>query len=225
MQQKIEEILRPKGKLFEDTLKLIQESLSEGEVSRRREFIDVLNLKNSDKLRPDNYHFLTYEESSKIMAASCGYYISDINMGLIHYLVVHKDLQSRGTGRLMRASLLNCFDRDAQSVWQKPAEGYLGEVKMTNPWLKILEEKYRIFPMDIDYYQPELRKGEGDILLVLYYQSRERPVEFLTVGEVITIVTSIYRNVYDIQDVSKNKSYKKIIRSLKSKTYITRKQL
>ena len=223
MLHKIKEIERPEEKDFENALALIQENIPESEISDKNQFIEVLEAKINNRLYPDNYHLRVYSESDGVLAVSCGYYISEINMGLIHYLTVQKCIRSRGIGSAMRSDLLTCFDKDAFRILKKPAEGYLGEVKNTNPWLHILEEKHQVFPIDIDYFQPELRSGKGDVKFVLYYQPRNKISDSLTKTDVVEIITSIYKNVYDIKFPNENESFKKILNSVKNKTYITKK--
>lgn len=217
----IREIEDCKTHEFEDSLKLIKANLPNGEVCTKEDFVAVLNQKVRDLLMPDNYHLRAGFIDDKLVAASSGYFISDINAGFIHYICVDPNVQSKGTGTIMRKDLLNCFDNDALQFLGKPIEGYLGEVKITNSWLKTLQKRFNILPLDIDYRQPDL--GCGEVPLVLYFQPRKGQLISLRPNAVERIVKSIFKNVYEVKDIESNSTFQKIMESIKNKNYIGRK--
>lgn len=81
-----------------------------------------------------------------------------------------------------------------------------------------------MFPFDIGYIQPPLRQGQEGRELVLYLQS-DRNLKIINRDRIIKILTTIYRDVYDIENPSENPAFRKILESFENRRYISRKRI
>lgn len=127
----IEEVLTHDSIEFRQGYEILRKSIPLAELSPLATFAKTLEDKNNGGLGKDNYHFLNCKTQGRITGAATGYYIAEINMGFINAIV-----------------LLNYFDEDARAAGQQHPDGYLGEVALTNPWLKIQPYKGLIKSID-----------------------------------------------------------------------------
>ncbi len=215
----IEEILNHDCVEFEQAYRIIQDRIPFEERSDILDFISTLDNRKKGKLAPDNYHMLVAAKNSEVLGAITGYYINEINSGFVNTLGVKAGYEGIGIGSSLRGNLVNKFKEDSENI-----NGIIGEVEITNPWLKKLVSNPKIFTFDINYIQPPLRKVQNSRSLVLYLQ-REKSIEKMSTKKVIKIIEAIYKNIYDIENPQDNKYFNLILKSMGNIKYISRKTI
>ncbi len=209
----IEEIEDVKHPLLLNTILLIKSRLKEGQTPKEKEFLEAIANKN--KWFPDNYHLIIVKEGGEVLAATAGYYIADINVGFINYVVVNKKFEGQGFAALLREILIKTFISDANKNKCQSPIGYLGEVEHNNPWLKTLIKKQGVVPLDVPYVQPPLFRRGKPIPLVLYFQPHPNATIKLEKAFVESVIRAVYSSVYEIANINKKAYFKKIMEKLK----------
>ena len=217
----IEEIVSHSTLDFERAYGIIQERIPFEERSDIMDFIKTLDDAKAGLLHPDNYHMLITTRDSEVLGAITGYYISEINCGFVNTLAVRARYASEGIGTNLREELIRRFKKDSKKSGKK-LNGILGEVEESNPWLRKIIANQRVFLFDIAYIQPPLREKQAERKLVLYLQGN-RILKRIHRDKVAKIITSIYRNIYDIEVPDNNLFFRKIIKSFENRRYISKK--
>lgn len=209
----IEEIEDIKHPLLLKTILLIKSRLKEGQTPKEKGFLEAIT--NRNKWFPDNYHLIIAKDDGEVLAATAGYYIADINVGFINYVVVNPEFEGQGLANFLRRVLIDAFVLDANNNKHQSPIGYLGEVEHNNPWLKTLIKKYGVTPLDVPYVQPPLFRRGKPIPLVLYFQPHPNTTIKLEKAFVESIIRAVYSSVYEIANINKKDYFKKIMEKLK----------
>lgn len=209
----IEEIENITNNFLLKTILLIKSRLKEGQTPKEKEFLEAITKRN--KWFPDNYHLIIAKNSEEVLAATAGYYIADINVGFINYVVVDPKFEGQGLATILRETLINAFIVDANKNKNKSPIGYLGEVEHNNPWLKTLIKKYGVTALDVPYVQPPLFRRGKPIPLVLYFQPHPNATIKIEKAFVESIIRAVYDSVYEIANINKKEYFKKIMEKLK----------
>jgi GNAT superfamily N-acetyltransferase len=75
-----------------------------------------LKLKHQGWYGSNNYHVALMKDGERIVAASVSDYLSDVNFGVIEFMVVDEDNRGRGLGRLMHEATLALLNEDARNA-------------------------------------------------------------------------------------------------------------
>ncbi len=204
----IDEITNSQDSVLSQAIFLLQNGLLPHEVDSEADLRK--SIENQSTFFPDSYHMLTLKQDKKILGVSVGYYIAEVNIGFISYVVVEKDSGRLGLGKILRTELLRKFGEDAQNAGKSIPFGYIGEVKDNNPWLQMLIRNYKVTPFDLPYMQPPMREGDAPSPLVLYFQKHPEFAGELDNKMVLQSISAIYRKIYDIKNPENCDYFQKI---------------
>ncbi len=213
--QIIDEIVQGDDPSLSEAIVLLQNGLLPHEVDSEAD------LRNSIEKRstffPDSYHMLTTKQDGKVTGVSIGYYIAEVNIGFISYVVVEKDSGRLGLGKVLRTELLRKFGEDAKNAGKSIPLGYIGEVKDNNPWLQMLIRNYQVTPFDLPYMQPPMRADDEPSPLVLYFQKHPESTVALDNRMILQSIHAIYRKIYDVKNPEDCDYFQKIKSFLEEK--------
>lgn len=220
----IEEIVNHDSIDFERGYNIIQDRIPFEERSDILDFITSIEQARKEELYPDSYHMLVAKSGDDVVGVISGYYISDINCGFINTLAVKKGSEGRNIGTVLRNELIRSFRSDSNRIGNEKFGGVLGEVEERNPWLKKVVSNPQVLPFDIDYIQPPLREEQNGRKLVLYLEPNV-DMKAMERGEVVRILSAIYRDIYDVKEPEKHPCFREILKSFGSRKYISRKTI
>ncbi|MDH5197726.1 MAG: GNAT family N-acetyltransferase, partial [Gemmatimonadota bacterium] len=144
------------------------------------------------------WHLVIAEAAGRVIGVVTGSYLGNVNTGVIGYLAVARSARRLGVGPKLRARLRTLFERDARQILRRPLQAVVGEVRRDNPWLRTLIRAKRVLALDFPYFQPQLRRGDGPVPLVFYYESCDRSRRRLSATMIRRLLYTIWRRLYRI---------------------------
>lgn len=144
------------------------------------------------------WHLVIAETAGRVIGVVTGTYLGNVNTGVIGYLAVSRSARQLGVGPKLRGKLRTLFQRDARQIHGLPLQAVVGEVHRDNPWLRTLMRAERVLALDFPYFQPQLRRGEGPVPLVFYYESCDRGRRRLSAAMIRRLLYTIWRRLYRI---------------------------
>lgn len=222
---RIREIVDPADPALTDAYALLKRSFERGERVALREWRDSLN-ERSHKLLSDNaWHLLIAEQDGRVVGLNSGSYLGNVNLGMIGYLAIEPDVRSRGIGTRLRSRLRAVFERDAMRVTGTKLSGIIGEVSLTNPWLRTLNRRSNVLLLDFPYYQPSLTVDDEPSPFILYFESFDGDRTRMPVAELRKLLYTVWRRVYRVSRPLDRAAFRAMLRNLQSRRYVGRRKL
>lgn len=170
------------------------------------------------------WHLLVAERGRTLLAAASGFYLGNLNTGIIGYIAVVPSARSYGLGPRMRAALRRRFESDAQRIAREPLAAIVGEVREDNPWLRHLVRRSAI-ALDFPYYQPSLSPSKDPVPLVMYYQPLPRRARSVPAPLLRRLLYSIWRRAYRIPRPMAHREFRMMVRSLANRRTVGQRTL
>jgi Acetyltransferase (GNAT) family len=161
-----------------------------------------------------DWHLLVAQQGRRLVGAASGSYIGNVNVGLVGYVAVLKELRGRGVGERMRHALRAAIGRDALRIHGRPLEALIGEVHTENRWLRHLVREKAALALDFPYCQPSLHRAARHVELVLYYEPLTRRRHTLPADEVRRLVYTMWRRIYRIDRPLGRRLFRRMLRAL-----------
>jgi hypothetical protein len=168
------------------------------------------------------WHLVVAQEGRRVSGVATGWYLGNVNTGVLGYLAVAQTARHQGTGSRLRATLRTLFQRDALRVRGTALQAVVGEVHRDNPWLQSLVRRQRALALDFRYLQPQLHRGNRPVSLVLYYESLDRPRSRLPVTTVRRLLYTIWRRIYRISRPLSDTAFRQMLRELSGRRFVGR---
>jgi GNAT superfamily N-acetyltransferase len=168
------------------------------------------------------WHLIVAERDGAILGLVSGNYLGNVNVGMIGYLAVASAGRGLGLGSRLRRRLRECFHRDAEHISGEPLRGIVGEVSITNPWLKVLAGRPAVLPLDMPYFQPRFYPADGPSPFVFYYESVGRIRRRIPTSELRRILFAIWRRVYRIVRPLDRAAFRTMMRALEGRKSVGR---
>ena len=178
------------------------------------------------------------DDECLVVGAVCGSFIPRIGaeargFGLVSYLAVTLDRRGKGVGRRLLEEFLRVVQEDASSHTNRAAFALVFEIERQDKTdIERLVKKLGGYPLDIDFYQPSVRKGYDEQRMNLWLLPLEHevrtpqearrvryPAEFIH-----RMVTSLF--VYEYRGPTKErfrndrKPYLALVRSLEGRAEV-----
>lgn len=166
------------------------------------------------------WHLVIGEEAGRVIGVATGTYLGNVNTGVIGYLAVARSARQLGVGPKLRARLRTLFERDARQIRGLPLQAVVGEVRSDNPWLRTLIRAKRVLALDFPYFQPQLRRSEGPVPLVFYYESCHRVRRRLSAAMIRRLLYTIWRRLYRIGRPLSDPAFRKNLQGLSNRRSI-----
>ena len=161
-----------------------------------------------------DWHLLVAEAEGRLVGAASGSYVGNVNVGLVGYVAVVRDLRGSGIGGHLRRSLRAAIARDARRIHGVPLAAMIGEVHVENPWLVHLVRVQRALALDFPYLQPALHRTARPVELVLYVEPLTRRRHSVPADEVRRLVYTMWRRIYRIDRPLRRPLFRRMLRAL-----------
>ena len=222
---RIREIVDPADPALVDAYALLKRSFKPGERVALREWRDSLT-ERATKLHTDMaWHLLVAERDGLVVGLNSGSYLGNVNLGMIGYLAIEPDERSQGVGTKLRSRLRTIFERDAGRIATAPLRGIIGEVSITNPWLRTLDKKSNVLLLDFPYYQPSLTVNDDPSPFILYFESFAGDRSRMSVVELRKLLYAIWRRVYRVSRPLDRAAFRAMLRNLQPRRFVGRRHL
>lgn len=222
---RIREIVDPADPALVEAYALLKRSFKPGERVALREWRDSL-AERKNKLHTDMaWHLLVAERDGHVVGLNSGSYLGNVNLGMIGYLAIEPDERAQGVGTRLRSRLRSVFERDARRIAKTPLAGIMGEVSMTNPWLRTLNRRSNVLLLDFPYYQPSLTVNDDPSPFILYLESFTGDRSRMSVVELRKLLYAIWRRVYRVSRPLDRVAFRAMLRNLQSRRFVGRRQL
>lgn len=196
---RVREIVRPSDPAVREAYALLRRSFPPAELIPRAELLYSLREREAGVWADLRWHLFVALRGARVVGVATGSFVGSLNVGLIGYLAVDQASGRRGLGPRLRRRLVQGFERDARTIGGSRLGAVVGEVEADNPWLGHLVRRYRAIPLDFPYVQPEVRREQGTVPLVLYWQPLGRAaVTRLPAAEVRRLAYMIWRRSYRV---------------------------
>ena len=77
-----------------------------------------------------------------------------------------------------------------------------------------------VLALDFPYYQPQLRRGERPVPLVLYHESFDRVRRRLSTTAIRRLLYTIWRRIYRIRRPLSDPAFRRMMKALSTKRFI-----
>ena len=129
-------------------------------------------------LLPQGYtlHLIAAVQDNKVLGAVYGHLIADIGpdnqgIGFVTYVAVHQEHRKQGIGTMLLNELKSRVNEDALTHCSKPIIGMVYEIEEAGKEpIKGCASRLNARPLDVVYYQPAVRSGQGPERMDLWYQ-------------------------------------------------------
>jgi GNAT superfamily N-acetyltransferase len=210
---RIREVLDADDVAVRPAYRLLTRGFAREERVKLDEWIGTLREKSEGLMTDINWHLLVAEMEGEVVGLASGWYLGNVNIGVIGYLAMVPDVRSRGIGTRLRLRLRRHFERDALRIAGEPLEAIIGEVSIDNPWLRTLSQRPGVLVLDFKYFQPSLYEGDKPSQYALYYEALRRPRSRLAVPELRRILYTVWRRIYRISRPLDDSAFRAILRS------------
>jgi hypothetical protein len=166
------------------------------------------------------WHLVVAERRGRVVGLATGTYLGNVNVGVIGYLAIDARVRAAGLGSRLRARLRSTFRRDARGLIGRELSAVIGEVSPGNPWLASLARRPHVLVLNLPYFQPRLYSGDKPSPFVLYYESIERPVRWLSASELRRILYAVWRRAYRISRPLERPAFRTMLRALEGRRRI-----
>lgn len=190
------------------------------ELVRRTEWRETLEEHEAGLWTDIQWHLVVAERKGRVIGVATGTYLGNVNTGVIGYLAVTPAARQLGIGPRLRAKLTSFFERDAKRLLGVPLQAIVGEVRRDNPWLRTLIRRPSVLALDFAYVQPQLRRGERPVPLVMYYESLDRVRRRLPAATIRRLLYTIWRRIYRIQRPMTDPAFRQMLRSLANRRWV-----
>ena len=127
---------------------------------------------------PQGYtlHLIAAVQDSKVLGAVYGHLIADIGpnnqgIGFVTYVAVHQERRRQGIGTMLLKAIKTRVNEDALTLCNKPIIGMVYEIEEAGKEaIKGCVSRLNARPLDVVYYQPAVRSGQGPERMDLWYQ-------------------------------------------------------
>lgn len=160
------------------------------------------------------WHLLIAEVDGRTVGAASGNYLGSLNVGIVGYVAVARDMRSRGLGPRLRRRLAELFGADARAIRAEPLQALVGEVHAVNPWLHHLVRRQGAIALDFAYYQPALGHSTSAVPLVLYYQPVGRRRLGVPASVVRRLAYALWRRAYRVARPLRSATFRRMLRDL-----------
>lgn len=219
---RIREVVDPEDVALREAHKLLVRSFAKEERVTFSEWRSTIAEKAAGLLTDINWHLVVAEADGRLVGLASGTYLGNVNIGIIGYLAMSPDIRSKGIGTRLRMHLRRRFERDAMRVAEEPLEAIIGEVSVSNPWLRRLAKRRNVLLLDFRYYQPSLYEGDKPSPFVLYYESLRRERSHIPVSELRRILYTMWRRSYRVSRPLDDPAFRAMIRSLDGRRSVGR---
>jgi GNAT superfamily N-acetyltransferase len=222
---RIREIVDPADPALTEAYDLLKQSFTRGERVALREWRDSLHERSGKLLTDLAWHLLVAEDDGRIVGLNSGSYLGNVNLGMIGYLAIAPEARSRGIGTRLRNRLRTVFERDAIRITGTKLAGIIGEVSLTNPWLRTLNRRSNVLLLDFPYYQPSLTIGDEPSPFILYLESFQGDRARMPVTELRKLLYTVWRRVYRVSRPLDRAAFRAMLRNLQKRRYVGRRKL
>jgi len=158
-------------------------------------------------LLPHGYtlHLIGAVQAGKVLGAIYGHLIADIGpdnqgIGFVTYVAVHQEHRKQGIGTMLIKALTTRVNEDALMLCNRPIIGMVYEIEETGKEaIKNCVSRLYARPLDVVYYQPALRSGQGPQRMDLWYQPCGSELASSTTAETLKLpadfLLSMVRNM------------------------------
>jgi GNAT superfamily N-acetyltransferase len=178
---------------------LIERSFARPDRHSADELRSELTEKRLRLIAPFDFHMLIACRADDLLGAALGVYLAGVNAGFVNYLAVAESHRGQGIGRLLRPELIVRFREDAVRAVQADLQWVLGEVRLTNPWMRRLVRNRGAYPLDLAYFHPGMRPESEPSPYVLYRQPVANTDVDLPAELVRRVLYAIYRRAYRVR--------------------------
>ena len=194
--------------------RLLRQIFPKSELVRQGEWRETLQEYEAGLWTDIRWHLVIGERAGRVIGVATGTYLGNVNIGVIGYLAVSPAARHLGMGPRLRAKLAAFFQRDAQRLTGTPLQAIVGEVRRDNPWLRTLVRREGVLALDFPYLQPRLRRDEGPVSLVMYYESYDRVRRRLPTETIRRLLYTIWRRIYRVQRPMADAAFRQMLRAL-----------
>src|SRR4051794_30813561 len=169
---------------FEKVLKLYDQAFPIQVREPHNIFINSLQYARNSK--PNNFRFLIGFEGEQLVSFATGHYLAEINSGFIVYIVTNPLVRSKGLGSKTLLKMEELLDKDAfyagstslkTVILETEKEGMVHREEEKEECIKrnrfFERNNYKLYKK-IDYIQPPLHFGDGDVPLNLFIKSPQQ---------------------------------------------------
>lgn len=217
---RLRELVHGTDPAFRRAYAILQRSFPSSELVKVADFMRTFRERAAGVWTDFLWHMVVGERGQSLLGCATGSYLGSLNIGVIGYLAVKNGLRSHGLGPRLRERLRHAFDVDARRMHGHGVDAIVGEVEAHNPWLARLVRYYGAIPLDLPYYQPQVRPTEPDVPLVLYYQPLRRGVKRLPEADVRRLLYAIWRRAYRISAPLEHAHFRKMLEALDGRRWI-----
>jgi GNAT superfamily N-acetyltransferase len=221
----IREVASPTDRALGRAHGLLKRTFHRTEMVRLPDWRETLRERAAGLWTDLDWHLFVAERRGKIVGAAAGSYVGNVNVGLVGYVAVLREVRGQGVGDRLRRGLHRAFVQDARRIHARPLEAVIGEVHADNPWLAHLVRERRALALDFPYFQPSLHRRADPVNLVLYVQPTGRARTWLPAEEVRQLVYAVWRRIYRIDRPLSRPSFRRMLRALKPGTRVGARRL
>lgn len=219
---RVREIVDPADPALTAAYALLKKSFHRGERVALREWRDSLAEKSQNLLTDLSWHLLVAERDGKVVGLNSGSYLGNVNLGMIGYLAIEPEERSQGIGTRLRSRLRTVFERDAKKIRGESLRGIIGEVSVTNPWLRTLNRRSNVLLLDFPYHQPSLNENDEPSPFILYLESFEGDRVRMSVTELRKLLYTVWRRIYRVSRPLDRASFRAMLRTLDKRRFVGR---
>ena len=188
-------------------------------------FIKYLK-KSSDAYK---YHIvLMKNEFDKVIGGCVFDYLKTSNTGIIEFLAVRNDLQSRGIGSMIYTHVVSKLSEDAHQINGCPLDYICCEIDSPD-YSKAEIKKYLYFwdtnnywHLDFNYIQPALSSDQGPVTGLWFALSpQQKPISSMSSELILSIIHDYMKYAMSIDDPETCKEYQSIKKELLSKKSVS----
>lgn len=218
----IREVLGANDPALSKAHRIISRGFAKAEVVSPDEWRDSLLERQAHLWTDLRWHLVVAEAGDRVVGVATGWYLGNLNAGVIGYLAVARSARGLGLGPRLRERLVSLFRRDAREVLRRPLQGVIGEIARDNPWLATLSRRKSVVALDFPYLQPSLWHSESPVSLVMYYESLDRVLRGLPAQVIRQALYTIWRRIYRIRRPLADAAFRQMLDALATRTFIGR---
>ena len=177
------------------------------------------------------YHVvLAKDDAGKVVGGCVFDYFRDSNAGVVEFLAVRNDLQSRGIGSLIYTHVVSVLSEDAQRLNKRPLEYVCCEIDSPENTKSVKHlhfwNKNNFRRLDFRYVQPALSAGKEPVTgLWLVISPQRTPSETIPPELVLSVVGDYMRYAMGIEDPETSEEYRAMKRELSEKEAVGLKKI
>lgn len=166
----------------------------------------ISSLKYASEMKPNSFRFLVGLEGEEIVSFATGHYLAKVNTGFVVYIATNPSVQSRGIGAMTLSKLEELLNQDSIMAGNNSLRALFLETEKQEIVQTVAEKEdcskrnrffikngYKKFE-EINYLQPPLHNGEGNVPLNLLIKESHK--NSIKLKEIIETIIAIYKEKY-----------------------------